>query len=268
MQHQPQIEVSEVLSPAIKAAIFRRVVAITGIAIVGSLGISALVSFVVQGHLFEGAVGWVAAVLAPGLIAPCVSYMQIKTSHLLTLSNQRLRSLSETDALTNTYNRRRFVELAERELTLAQRHGYCTSIVIFDFDYFKQVNDRYGHLLGDKALVHVIDVIKTMVREADVLARFGGEEFILMLPHTSEPGAVSLVGRILKKVCASPLMLENEDNVVVTLSAGVVTCETSQTPLDTMLSCADSLLYDSKQNGRNRLSAETLTCTWPRRESA
>ncbi len=142
-------------------------------------------------------------------------------------------------------------------MALAERHCYPTSVMLIDIDDFKQVNDKFGHAAGDTALVQTIEVINALIRESDILARFGGEEFILLLPHTARQGAQSLGQRILEQVAASAVNLEN-GSLEVTLSAGIVTCETSRTPLDVMMSRADELLYESKQNGRNRCTAETI----------
>ncbi len=237
--------------------IIKRVAGVTLAAVVASLLITCLLSYLLAGNWLPDAKGLTIAALAPLLIAPCASYLNISLSYRLRLANERLRALSETDPLTGTLNRRSFVEAATRELSLAQRHCLPTSIVLMDFDHFKEVNDRYGHAAGDQALVHAIEIIRGVIRESDVLARFGGEEFILLLPHTAQDGAQSLSSRILREVQRTPIDLP-EAQLSITLSAGSVTCETSETPLDLMMSRADELLYKSKQLGRNRCTAETL----------
>ncbi len=236
--------------------ILKRVAGITLVSILASLGITAGVGYLMHGELVDN-YGLLIAVLAPAIIAPCASFMSASLSYRLQVANERLQALSETDPLTDTLNRRKFMAVAERELALAERHCYPTTVVLIDFDDFKQVNDKYGHAVGDVALVQTIDVIKSVIRESDVLARFGGEEFILLLPHTAREGAQSLVKRMLELVAQTPLELE-QGSVKITLSAGSVTCETSRTPLDVLMSRADELLYESKQSGRNRCTAETM----------
>ncbi len=243
--------------PQIRREVVKRVILVTAAAVAASLCITFLCSFFLAGDWLPDTNGLFIATLAPLLIAPCASYLNISLSYRLRLANERLRSLSETDSLTGTLNRRRFMEVASRELSLARRHCVPTSIVLMDFDFFKEVNDRHGHAAGDQALVHAIDAIRSVIRESDVLARFGGEEFILLLPHTAREGALSLAGRILQKVRETPIQLP-EATLNITLSAGCVTCETSETPLDLMMSRADELLYKSKQLGRNRCTGETL----------
>ena len=246
----------EKLDRGVRRTISIRVVKVTLAAIIASLLITVALGYLIYGTLMVPA-GLFIATIAPAVIAPCASFLTISLSYRLEVANRRLQLLSETDPLTNTLNRRKFMEVAERELALAERHCYPSSIVIIDFDDFKLVNDKHGHAVGDMALVQTIDVIKSLIRESDILARFGGEEFILMLPHTARQGAQSLSQRILDTVEQTPVELD-EGSVSITLSAGSVTCETSCTPLDVLMSRADELLYESKQNGRNRCTAETL----------
>ncbi|MEM7079944.1 MAG: GGDEF domain-containing protein [Pseudomonadota bacterium] len=232
---------------------------ITMVAIAGSLGITLFISYLAHGRVEPDSVGWMIALIAPAVITPLASYLHVVARVRLEKANAALQRLSETDPLTGTYNRRRFYELASRELDLARRGGYPTSLALMDFDHFKQVNDRYGHAIGDAALVHTLQVIKETVRKTDVLARFGGEEFIVLLPHTSSEGAKLLTERILQAVRSRPLRIEQAE-LLITLSAGTVTCETSETPLDVMLSQADVLLYEAKDQGRNRFVASQLSC--------
>ncbi|MCR9259507.1 MAG: GGDEF domain-containing protein [Pseudomonadaceae bacterium] len=229
---------------------------LTLFAVLSSLAITLLAGYVASGEIIAP-IGIYLAIGVPALVAPLASFMNISLSYRLQIANQRLQALSETDSLTDTLNRRRFMEVAERELVLAARHCYPTSVVLIDFDDFKQVNDKYGHAAGDQALVQTIQVIKSMVRDSDVLARFGGEEFILLLPHTAREGAQSLAQRMLEAIAENPIELETKE-LMITVSAGSVTCETSTTPLDVMTSKADELLYASKQNGRNQCTSATL----------
>ncbi|XOV82570.1 MAG: GGDEF domain-containing protein [bacterium] len=229
---------------------------LTFFATLASLTITLLAGYVVSGELIAP-IGIYLAIGVPLLVAPFASFMNISLSYRLQKANERLQALSHTDSLTDTLNRRRFIEVAERELALAARHCYPTSVVLIDFDDFKQVNDKHGHAAGDQALVQTINVIKSLVRDSDVLARFGGEEFILLLPRTAREGAQSLAQRMLEKVALTPIKLESKE-LMITVSAGSVTCETSTTALDVMTSKADELLYASKQNGRNQCTSATL----------
>ena len=244
------------LSPVAKRRVVRRVVKITLSAVIASVAITAGLGYLVNGSPPD-TLGMLIAIIAPALIASVGSYPNIHLSQQLHHVNEQLKSLSETDPLTNTLNRRRFMQVAERELALAERHCYPTSVVLIDFDDFKQVNDKYGHAAGDTALVQTIGVMQSVIRDTDVLGRFGGEEFILLLPHTACEGAEHLAQRMLDKVAQTPVQLE-DTSLTITISAGSVTCETSRRPLDVLMSRADELLYESKQNGRNCCTAETM----------
>ncbi len=237
---------------AIGAAIW-----ITLVVVLGSLIITTLCIYLVQGTLPDALALFIAA-LTPALIVPGACFVNMRLVYQLRSANARLIALSETDALTRTLNRRRFVEVAERELALAARHCYPTTVVLLDFDNFKKVNDRYGHHIGDEVLVRSIDVMKAVIRQSDVLGRFGGEEFILLLPHTAADGAVALVNRLREAVANNPIELP-EGELRVTISAGCLTCETSHSSLDALIQRADELLYQSKASGRDRCSAETVT---------
>mgnify|MGYP001819601165 CR=1 FL=1 len=193
-----------------------------------------------------------------GLIAPVASYHTESLNKRLQASNQRLKQLSETDPLTETMNRRRFMEVADQQLALAQRYCYPTSLLLLDIDHFKQVNDLYGHAMGDRALVQLTRVMAAELRETDTMARFGGEEFIMLLPHTAREGALSLAERV-RTAARHHIIKHQESETSVTISIGGVTCESSTTPLDRMISHADKLLYDSKQAGRDRCSIEAIS---------
>ena len=237
---------------------------ITLAVVVGSLSITTICTYLVQGQLPDPLALFIAAV-TPALIVPGACFLNMRLVYQLRSANERLAALSETDPLTDTLNRRRFVEIAERELALAQRHRYPTTVVLLDFDNFKKVNDRYGHHVGDDVLVGSIEVMKTVVRQSDVLGRFGGEEFILLLPHTSAEGAVALVNRLREAVANTAIELPT-GRLHVTLSAGCLTCGVSSSSLDAMVQRADELLYQSKANGRDCCTAETITHDLPQRQ--
>ena len=256
-QQGPQC-LSNETTRAIGAAIW-----ITLAVVLGSLLVTTLCIYLVEGTAPDALALFIAAVV-PALIVPGACFLNLRLVYQLRSANERLVALSETDSLTKTLNRRRFVEVAERELALAARHSYPTSLVLLDFDNFKKVNDRYGHHVGDEVLVRSIGVMQAVMRQSDVLGRFGGEEFILLLPHTGADGAVALVNRLLEAVANSPIELPQGD-LRVTISAGCMTCESSRSTLDTLIQKADQLLYQSKANGRDRCAAETVTHNLPQR---
>ena len=234
-----------------------RVAGTVAFAVAGSLIITVAITFMLGPGTWPDRVAITIAILAPALISSVAGYFYLSMAYQLRETNEQLLMLSETDPLTGVLNRRKFVEIATRELSLARRHTFPTSLVLLDLDHFKRVNDEFGHAVGDQALIHAVNQIQAALRATDVVARFGGEEFILLLPHTASEGARTLANRIIESIFAHPLDLE-ERSVQISASAGIVTCETSETPLDMMLSTADQLLYASKSQGRNRSTAETF----------
>lgn len=168
--------------------------------------------------------------------------------------NAELERLANTDYLTNLYNRRRFFHEAECEFAEAMGVGKPISITLIDLDYFKQVNDTYGHLVGDQVLVHIAKLIRMYSRVRDVAARYGGEEFILLHPAIKKENAFLVAERIRKSVEENPFLLDGKE-IKVTLSAGVVdtnTC-TGRARIDDVLRLADKALYRAKDVGRNQV---------------
>ena len=247
--------------------ILKRVVFVTALSICASLMITMGIYYLATGSLSDpDGLGLLIAPLAPAMIAPVGSWIYISLSHRLQLANDKLRVLSEIDSLTSTLNRRTFMAEADKHLSLAARHGFPTSLMVLDFDRFKQVNDRYGHAMGDKVLIQTIDVIQSVIRETDVIARIGGEEFIVLLPHTAREGALMLAQRIMEVVRNNQIDAQErshdsdlpKNGLSVTISIGGTTCATSSTNLDEMMSRADKLLYAAKQAGRDRYMIEAI----------
>lgn len=168
-------------------------------------------------------------------------------------ANARLAVASRTDALTGLPNRRGFVEASEAELERFRRSGRPFTIVLADVDHFKAVNDRFGHATGDEALRAVASAIRANLRAQDVVARWGGEEFILLLPETAEAGGVRAAEFVREQVAASRIALADE-SLQMTLSLGVSEHRAERT-LDATLAAADRALYRAKESGRNRVLA-------------
>ncbi|MFN8380685.1 MAG: PAS domain S-box protein [Anaerolineales bacterium] len=160
--------------------------------------------------------------------------------------------LSRTDSLTGQTNRRYFFELAIREFNAGIRYQRPLTIILFDIDGFKQVNDTFGHALGDKILVQVAHATAAQVRDVDVLARYGGDEFIILLPQTSEQKAFLIAERIRESVAAMGMDVENSP-FIVTLSMGVaeIIYKPQDESIEDVIRRADQALYQAKKNGRN-----------------
>ncbi|EGR4175612.1 diguanylate cyclase [Vibrio cholerae] len=159
-----------------------------------------------------------------------------------------LRYLVEHDSLTNIYNRRFFSQHLCKMLDEKQSF----TLISFDIDRFKQINDSYGHLAGDYALTHVVDVVKKELVESDIFARFGGDEFAILSSVTDETALYTYLERIRKVVEAEPVMLNSETPLTLTISIGAsINCEYSEPEI---LQSVDDQLYLSKSKGRNRVS--------------
>jgi diguanylate cyclase (GGDEF)-like protein len=166
--------------------------------------------------------------------------------------------LSSTDPLTQVYNRRYVLERAEAELLRVRRYGGAFSILLLDIDHFKQVNDTHGHLAGDAVLRAVSNLFRGQVRPTDVVGRYGGEEFLVLLPETYHTEACEVAERFRKSLAAMVVTYE-QVKLQITTSIGVAfgTCRTEN--LDTVLAAADQVLYKAKHNGRNQVVVEALT---------
>jgi diguanylate cyclase (GGDEF)-like protein len=182
----------------------------------------------------------------PGAV---VSHMTITDRKLLELELVRLAA---TDALTGVPNRRYFLETANLEVERVRRFGTAASVVMIDLDHFKAVNDTYGHPVGDEALRCITQVCKKLLRQIDVIARIGGEEFAIMLPGTNETGAIAIAEKLRNAVCQTPVK-SNLDQFNITASFGVAGVRAGDRAVDECLSRADTALYAAKQAGRNRV---------------
>lgn len=170
-----------------------------------------------------------------------------------TLQARLVRS-ALTDPLTGLANRAGFEREFERELSRIARNGTPFSVVMFDLDHFKQVNDKHGHAAGDQALRFFADLLARTVRTHDVPARYGGEEFVLLMPGTDRAEALHVAGRVRERLAARPVDV-GRNEVALTVSGGVATYGGQRKDFDTLLKAADDALYAAKSAGRNRMVA-------------
>lgn len=178
----------------------------------------------------------------------------IRTQEALQTLNKRLAELAQTDELTGLANRRRLFEALESEWARSTRYSRPLSLIVLDFDYFKRVNDQYGHQTGDQVLASVANVLRMIVRPQDLVARQGGEEFAILLPETSGPAAAEVAARIHSALAAVKHDAGEGKTFTVTASLGVATRHDGDSNPDTLMAHADQAMYHSKNNGRNRVS--------------
>ena len=173
-------------------------------------------------------------------------------------AEQKLAVLAQVDTLTGLANRRYFLENAERELSKTHRYGGTVSVLMMDIDYFKKVNDSYGHHAGDLVLQAVGQLFLKTLRHSDFVGRIGGEEFAVILPQTDAERALELAVRLRQMVESAEIARGEGTPLRVTISIGVTTLgQMDNTNLDTLISQADSALYEAKRNGRNRVCTFT-----------
>jgi len=172
--------------------------------------------------------------------------------YIITMWKQReaeLEALSKTDGLTRVANRRHVIELLHHELRQAHRYRRPLSVILVDLDHFKRINDTHGHLMGDRVLVAAVDALRRGVRDSDVVGRYGGEEFLLVLPNTDGEGAREVAER-----CRELVREARVGTVAITASLGVASYPTANiTRADDLIHRADEALYRAKERGRDRV---------------
>jgi diguanylate cyclase (GGDEF)-like protein len=181
-----------------------------------------------------------------------VGYFVFMYQRLATQSDQKLKLLATTDPLTGLFNRRTALETAMREAALFERGSRDLSYILADIDHFKTINDRLGHQAGDQALVAVSEALRSVTRVQDVLARWGGEEFLFVLPDTPRAGAVDLAERI-RDIVAALEPIPGMGRIALTF--GVSGQRRGET-CDAAIARADKALYEGKRAGRNRVMLE------------
>lgn len=170
----------------------------------------------------------------------------------LKLVEEQLRRLATTDVLTGLKNRRSLVEIGEAEFARARRYLQDLAVIMLDCDRFKNINDQYGHAVGDQVLVALANQIKASIRETDHAGRFGGEEFVIVLPHTPQEGAVALAERMRESIEISPVIIQGTE-IRYTVSLGVSFMTPDTESFGAMLNAADHALYRAKNSGRNQV---------------
>lgn len=202
------------------------------------------------GAMNAGAVDY----LVKGELKPRVLERSIRYALKLGETLQQLRQLAMHDELTGLLNRRELQRLLHEEWHRGSRFLHPFSLVLADIDHFKRINDQYGHPVGDQVLRHVAELLAGQVRLVDRLARFGGEEFAIIMPETGRKESVQATERLLVLLEQTPCVIPGQDlSIQVTLSAGVAVSPHDANNAETLIAAADKALYDAKKGGRNRV---------------
>ncbi len=189
-----------------------------------------------------------------------VSQFFISSLFVLMLSyklNRSLESIATIDSLTNVLNRRGLEDASVKVQDMCKRINLSMAVLLIDIDYFKKVNDNYGHLVGDDVLRHIAKTIGTILRSSDVLGRYGGEEFCAFLPNTTEHDALGLAERIRIGIESTPIKLSMSVTLKTTVSIGVADSVRAGYDFKDLLAAADSAMYGAKNGGRNRVMSYT-----------
>jgi len=179
-----------------------------------------------------------------------------KNQSELVRANAKLATLATFDSLTGVYNRRRFLEIAEAEVERTKRSGGVFTLLLIDADYFKSINDRFGHTAGDEVLKMLVQTLSEQLRRNDILARYGGEELVILLPDTNLQNGVLLAERLREGIASSSVSFEDQI-IQVTISVGA-TEGNGDEDIETVLRKADSALYVAKNAGRNLVVPATI----------
>jgi len=167
---------------------------------------------------------------------------------------ERLEYLSKVDGLTGLLNRRALAEQLEYEIDRAKRYNSELSIILCDLDNLKEINDTYGHLAGDTTLQIVSASLRNALRNSDIAGRYGGDEFLVIVPQTAIAGASSIAEKIRNAVQMAEVRIDDIQRVSISLSIGVASLKVPSETMDSFVSRVDTALYSSKNSGRNRIT--------------
>ncbi|MCP4177645.1 MAG: diguanylate cyclase [bacterium] len=168
--------------------------------------------------------------------------------------NVQLKLLSETDELTQTYNRRAFLDILNEKIETTTDYKKSFSFAMLDIDHFKKINDTYGHLAGDDILKAFIKILRDNIKNNDIIGRYGGDEFLILLTECPINNAIFLTNKIISSVRAYEYKIKDNKTIKLSCSAGI--CQYNGETTDELISKADDMLYAAKEKGRDRLEAD------------
>ena len=232
----------------LRLGVVRGTMAMTGVVTLLAVAISqGVISVLGRG---DRAIAAGSATLFSIVLTPVIGYFVLRLVAELDRVRQQLTVLATHDDLTGVHNRRHFMAVVQREWDRARRYNTPAALLLIDADHFKRVNDTHGHLCGDELLRQIARATGASLRQADVLARFGGEELIVFLPHTDPLGALDVAERIREQVQGLRVAWQGQ-TVGTTVSIGVAPLRAELPSLDWMIHEADTALYAAKADGRN-----------------
>ncbi|MGX5200894.1 GGDEF domain-containing response regulator [Aliikangiella sp. IMCC44632] len=186
-------------------------------------------------------------------ISPAIVRARVSTHVALKQQRDQLQKMALFDQLTDLYNRWYLFEIAAHKVSRAKRHGHKLSVLMLDIDHFKKINDIHGHPIGDQVLQEVAAALKLISREEDIVARFGGEEFVVLLEYCDTDNAIVKAEEIRQKLAS----LKPAD-IDLTISCGLATLSDFESDFEQLLKNADDALYLAKEKGRNRVEVHSL----------
>jgi diguanylate cyclase (GGDEF)-like protein len=235
-----------------------------------SVGAELAFTFYISVYDFSNLLGHFLKIVAFYLIYKAITEMGLEKPHQLLFRDlkqseialrkalEEVERLAITDSLTGLYNHRHLFELAGREFQRARRYQLPLSVMMVDIDEFKRVNDTHGHAAGDQILQGVAECCRRELREVDVIGRYGGDEFVALLPETGLPAACQVAERLRKSIAEKTLDTK-AGRISVTVSLGIAALGDEHLTPDSLLDRADQALYVAKRNGRNRVEPVGFT---------
>jgi diguanylate cyclase (GGDEF)-like protein len=229
------------------------VAAVVAISMALSVSLVLLSTYLQYGHWIRNLSRWIGiALLVPAMVATPISWLVVRLVHEVDAAREAALELAWRDDLTSLLSRRRFVELSELELGLNGLRGDSFALALFDLDDFKDVNDRYGHVVGDHLLCAAAKACRGVLRPVDLLGRWGGEEFAIALPGLDSFTAAHTAEQI-RIAVESAFVNVSGQTVRCTASIGVAVTQPQPESFDDLIRRADSAMYNAKRRGKNRV---------------
>uniref|UniRef100_UPI00248E1720 GGDEF domain-containing protein n=1 Tax=Thalassobaculum salexigens TaxID=455360 RepID=UPI00248E1720 len=221
-------------------------------------------AFVFDGYSFkDGTWRWgsdpINNLLIPLILAPPLLFFILSKMRQLSIAHEELMTVAATDSLTSLLNRRAFTEMVDGYLNRVEDAAAShNALFVIDVDHFKLVNDTYGHGAGDRVLQHITELMRSSVRNVDLVSRLGGEEFVVVMPDTPEPFAMVVAERLRDVIASTPLRLDDGRELGVTISIGcALRNSVGEDSIDKLIGRADDALYQAKRQGRDRVVLAT-----------